>query len=224
MSEFVLKNDWREVLSEALEAPSFLALQAFLTQAYRREKIHPDKSDLFTALHLTSYAEVKVLVLGQDPYHGDGQAHGLSFSVLRPTPPPPSLVNIFKELKADLGIEAPGHGELTSWARQGVLMINAVLTVRHKSPQSHKNKGWEPFTDAIIDAVNRKSEAVVFVLWGRQAQAKASRITNPLHLVLKAPHPSPLSAYGGFFESKPFSKINAFLEKSGRGAIDWRID
>ena len=160
----------------------------------------------------------------QDPYHGDSQAHGLSFSVLKPTRKPPSLVNIFKELKADLGIDAPEHGELTEWAKQGVLMINAVLSVRHGVPGSHKNKGWEPFTDAVIDAVNQKSDPVVFVLWGRQAQTKQKRITNPIHLVLTAAHPSPLGAHAGFWDSKPFSKINAFLTAHGRGAIDWRID
>ena len=223
MAREILHNDWAPLLAPEFETPSYQKLRTFLINEYRTRKIHPGMYDIFNALHLTPYSEVKVVILGQDPYHGDHQAHGLSFSVLRPTPPPPSLINIYKELKDDLGIDPPNHGELTSWAKQGVLLLNTVLTVRHGQADSHKGCGWEAFTDAVIRLVNQKTDPVVFVLWGRNAQAKRPLITNPIHLILCAPHPSPLSARYGFFGSKPFSKINAFLEKNGRGAIDWRI-
>lgn len=224
MAKEILHNDWAPLLQPAFETESYRRLRAFLIDEYRTRKIHPGMYDIFNALHWTPYSAVKAVILGQDPYHGDNQAHGLSFSVLRPTPPPPSLVNIFKELHDDLGIEPPSHGELKSWALQGVLLLNTVLTVRHGQADSHKGKGWEAFTDEVIRLVNAKTEPVAFVLWGRNAQAKRSLITNPIHLVLCAPHPSPLSAYSGFFGSRPFSKVNDFLEKNGRGAIDWHID
>lgn len=225
MSRPILFNDWAPLLANAFETPSYRELRAFLIQEYRCYKpgIHPGMYDIFNALHLTPYHAVKVVLLGQDPYHGTHQAHGLSFSVQRPTPPPPSLVNIYKELKSDLDINPPTHGDLTAWAKQGVLLLNTVLTVRHASPNSHDGKGWEAFTDTIIDCVNQKSNPVVFVFWGRRAQAKKTRITNPKHLILCAPHPSPLSAYSGFFGSRPFSKINDFLLQNGETPIDWRI-
>ena len=224
MAREILHNDWAPLLQPAFETESYQRLRAFLIEEYRTRKIHPGMYDIFNALHWTPYSEVKAVILGQDPYHGDNQAHGLSFSVLRPTPPPPSLVNIFKELHDDLGIDPPSHGELKSWARQGVLLLNTVLTVRHGQADSHKGKGWEAFTDAVIRLVNDKPEPVAFILWGRNAQAKRSLITNPRHLVLCAPHPSPLSAYGGFFGSRPFSKVNEFLIQNGRGPIDWHIE
>ena len=223
MAKEILHNDWAPLLAPAFETESYLELRQLLIHEYRTQKIHPGMYDIFNALHLTPYADVKVVLLGQDPYHGDNQAHGLSFSVLRPTPPPPSLLNIYKELHSDLGIMPPSHGDLTSWARQGVLLLNTVLTVRHGQANSHHGKGWENFTDQVIRLVNDKTDPVVFVLWGRNAQAKIPLITNRHHLILKAPHPSPLSASYGFFGSRPFSQINAFLEANGRSPIDWRI-
>lgn len=223
MTREILHNDWAPLLQHAFETPSYLALREFLIQEYRTHKIHPSMYDIFNALHWTPYRDVKVVILGQDPYHGDNQAHGLSFSVLRPTPPPPSLVNIYKELENDLGIKPPSHGDLSSWAHQGVLLLNTVLTVRHGQANSHKGKGWEPFTDEIIRRVNEKTDPVVFVLWGRNALAKKTLMTNPIHLILTAAHPSPLSAYHGFFGFKPFSKINRFLQDKGQTPIDWRL-
>lgn len=223
MAKEILHNDWAPLLQTAFETESYQKLRAFLIDEYRTRKIHPGMYDIFNALHWTSYHDVKVVILGQDPYHGDNQAHGLSFSVLRPTPPPPSLINIYKELNADLGIKPPSHGDLSAWAHQGVLLLNTVLTVRHGQADSHKGKGWEAFTDRVIQLVNEKVDPVVFVLWGRNAQAKKPLITNPKHPVLCAPHPSPLSAHYGFFGSRPFSKINAFLEANGRTPIDWTL-
>ena len=223
MAKEILHNDWAPLLQGAFETESYKQLRAFLINEYRTRKIHPGMYDIFNALHWTPYHNVKVVILGQDPYHGDNQAHGLSFSVLRPTPPPPSLVNIYKELHDDLGILPPTHGDLTAWALQGVLLLNTVLTVRHAQANSHQGKGWEAFTDAVIRCVNDKTDPVVFVLWGRNAKSKMNLITNPIHLVLTAPHPSPLSAYSGFFGSRPFSKINNFLQAHGRTPIDWRI-
>lgn len=223
MAKNILKNDWAPLLEAEFQTESYQNLRNFLISEYRTRKIHPDMNDIFNALHWTSYKNVKVVILGQDPYHGDNQAHGLSFSVLHPTPPPPSLVNIYKELQADLGIAPPNHGELTSWAKQGVLLLNTVLTVRHGQANSHKEKGWESFTDAVIRCVNDKTEPVVFILWGRHAQNKQKLITNPKHLILRAPHPSPLSAYNGFFGSRPFSQSNQFLSEHGRETINWQI-
>ena len=218
-----LTNDWAPLLAPEFQTESYQNLRHFLIQEYRTRKIHPNMHDIFNALHWTTYQNVKVVILGQDPYHGDNQAHGLSFSVLHPTPPPPSLINIYKELKTDLDIDPPNHGELTSWAKQGVLLLNTVLTVRHGQANSHKDKGWEAFTDAVIRCVNDKTDPVVFILWGRNAQNKQKLITNPAHLILKAPHPSPLSAYNGFFGSRPFSQSNQFLMAHGRTPIYWKI-
>ncbi len=223
MTKEILHNDWAPLLQPAFETESYQQLRAFLINEYRTRKIHPGMYDIFNALHWTSYEDVKVVILGQDPYHGDNQAHGLSFSVLRPTPPPPSLVNIYKELKADLGIEPPSHGDLSSWAHQGVLLLNTVLTVRHGEANSHQGKGWEAFTDQVIRLVNEKPEPVVFVLWGQKAQAKKVLITNSRHLILCSSHPSPFSVNAGFFGSRPFSRINAFLESNGLSPIDWKI-
>ena len=223
MAKEILHNDWAPLLAPAFETDSYRALRAFLIQEYRTAKIHPGMYDIFNALHWTPYSDVKVVILGQDPYHGDNQAHGLSFSVLRPTPPPPSLLNIYKELQSDLGIQPPSHGDLSCWAHQGVLLLNAVLTVRHGQADSHKGKGREPFTDQVIRLVNEKTDPVVFILWGRNAQAKKPLITNSRHLILCAPHPSPLSAHYGFFGSRPFSKTNEFLIANGRTPVDWRI-
>ncbi len=219
----ILHNDWQTELAPIFESAEYQALRQFLIEEYRTQVIHPDMYHIFSALELTPRSEVKVVLLGQDPYHGTNQAHGLSFSVKSPTEPPPSLKNIYKELRDDMGILTPAHGDLTTWARRGVLLLNAVLTVRHAQANSHRNKGWEFFTDAVIRSVNAKEDPVVFVLWGRNAQEKEALITNPRHLILKAPHPSPLSAFAGFFGSRPFSKINDFLEQQGRGPIDWRL-
>ena len=179
--------------------------------------------DIFNCLRCTAYQDVKVVILGQDPYHGFGQAHGMCFSVQKGVTPPPSLKNIFKELMDDVGIPMPTHGELTCWAEQGVLLLNTVLTVREGQPNSHKGKGWEIFTDRVIEKINEKDTPVVFLLWGANARAKASLITNPKHILLQAPHPSPLSAHAGFFGCKHFSKTNAVLSKSGLTPIDWTV-
>ena len=179
--------------------------------------------DIFNALRMTSFADTKVVILGQDPYHGAGQAHGMCFSVKKGVEPPPSLKNIYKELSADVGIQAPPHGELTSWAKQGVLLLNTVLTVREGQPNSHKGKGWETFTDCVIEKLNQKSTPVIFMLWGNNAKAKGALITNPLHVLLQAPHPSPLSAHYGFFGCKHFSKANEILIQNGLAPIDWSI-
>ena len=223
MSKEILHNDWAPLLQPAFETESYKKLRVFLANEYHTQIIHPDMYDIFNALHFTPYHDVKVVILGQDPYVDYHQAHGLSFSVQKPTNPPGSLINIFKELKSDLGIEPPHHGDLTSWARQGVLLLNTVLTVRHKQCRSHWGKGWEPFTDEVIRLVNEKTDPVVFILWGADAKKKIPLITNKRHLILTATHPSPRSAFNGFFGSRPFSQTNAFLESRGRGPIDWRI-
>ena len=186
--------------------------------------IYPPADDIFNALHLTPLSKVKVLILGQDPYHNEGQAHGLCFSVKPEVDIPPSLENIYKELKDDLGCKIPNNGYLVKWAEQGVLMLNTVLTVRAHQANSHQGRGWEQFTDAIINAVNAQDRPIVYMLWGRPAQSKIPMLTNPKHLILKAPHPSPLSAYRGFFGCKHFSQANAFLEKNGIEPIDWQIE
>jgi len=185
--------------------------------------VYPSEEELFSAFRLTPYDEVKVLLLGQDPYHGPGQAHGLAFSVQPGVKPPPSLVNIFKELQSDLGLPKPKDGSLVPWSKQGVLLLNAVLTVREGQANAHEGKGWERFTDAVIQKVSDKKEPVVFLLWGSYAQKKEALIDTSRHVILKAPHPSPLSAKRGFFGSKPFRLINEALEKAGRGPIDWRL-
>ena len=216
-----LGNDWDEILADEWEKPYYRALHAFLKEEYSTRRIYPDMYDIFNALRYTPYGEVKVVIIGQDPYHGKGQAHGLCFSVKKGVEPPPSLVNIYKELQDDLGIEPPPHGELTGWAKQGVLLLNTVLTVREGQPNSHKDKGWEQFTDRVIGELNRKETPVVFLLWGANAERKAQIITNPVHYKLSAPHPSPLSAYRGFFGCRHFSKTNEILQKSRQQPIQW---
>ena len=216
-----LGNDWDALLKEEFEKEYYLQLREFLKTEYFTRTVYPPMHDIFNALKYTSYSNTRVVILGQDPYHGMGQAHGLCFSVKEGTPPPPSLKNIFKELKNELDIPEPPTGELTGWAKQGVLLLNTTLTVREATPQSHKGKGWEILTDKIIELINEKSTPVVFMLWGSNARAKKSLITNPKHLVLECAHPSPLSAYNGFFGCGHFSKANAFLSSAGEPTIDW---
>jgi uracil-DNA glycosylase len=212
---------WREKLAPEFELDYFHQLTGFVTEERLRHLVFPSESDVFAALRETPLSKVRAIILGQDPYHGDGQAHGLSFSVRPGIEIPPSLRNIFRELQQDLGICPPGHGCLLGWARQGVLLLNAVLTVRAAQANSHANRGWELFTDAAIRAANEQSQPIVFVLWGAYAQKKVTLIDQPRHNVISSSHPSPLSAHRGFFGSKPFSRINAVLEKAGRGSIDW---
>lgn len=219
----ILKNDWAPLLEEEFEKPYYLKLRQFLTEEYNSKIIYPDKYDIYNSLHLTPYNETKVVILGQDPYHGPGQAHGLSFSVKPGIPLPPSLQNIFKELKEDANCYIPNNGYLVEWAKQGVLMLNAVLTVRKGEPNSHKGAGWEIFTDRVIQLLNEREKPIVFILWGKNAQEKESYITSPNHYIIKAPHPSPFSANRGFFGSKPFSKTNTFLRKIGSEEINWQI-
>lgn len=218
-----LGNDWDDLLKEEFEKEYYQKLRVFLYNEYYRSglNIYPPADDIFNALSYTSYEKTKVIILGQDPYHGAGQAHGLCFSVKRGTPPPPSLKNIFKELNSELGIAEPPCGELIGWAKQGVLLLNTTLTVREATPQSHKGKGWEIFTDRIIELINHKDSPVVFMLWGGNARAKKALITNPNHLVLECAHPSPLSAYAGFFGCGHFTKANDFLKSRGQATIAW---
>lgn len=219
----IFKNDWAELLSEELKRPYYLKLREFLIHEYKTQSIYPGVYDIFNALHYTSYQKTKVVILGQDPYHGPKQAHGLSFSVQPGIEPPPSLVNIFKELKTDLNCSLPNNGCLQPWAEQGVLLLNTVLTVRAHQANSHHAAGWETFTDKIISLLNERKKPMVFILWGSPARKKKTMITNPNHFILEAPHPSPLSAHRGFFGSRPFSKTNAFLEQTGQTAIDWQL-
>lgn len=218
-----LGNDWDEILADEFHKPYYLELREFLKAEYSTKTIYPDMHSIFNALKATAFRDVKVVILGQDPYHGAGQAHGMCFSVKKGVEPPPSLKNIFKELHSDLNLPEPSHGELTYWAKQGVLLLNTVLTVREGSPNSHKGKGWETFTDRVISELNNKQTPVVFLLWGNNARNKARVITNPLHIKLETVHPSPLSAYNGFFGCRHFSKANEILTKSGQTPIDWRI-
>ena len=220
----ILKNDWKEALEREFEKPYYKELRQFLLQEYKTQQVFPPMHDILNALHYTPLSQVKVMILGQDPYHDVNQAHGLCFSVLPGQQPPPSLQNIYKELQEDLGCPIPNHGYLKKWADQGVLLLNTVLTVRAHQANSHQNKGWEQFTDAVIETVNRQQRPVVYLLWGKPAQSKRPMLTNPSHLILQAPHPSPLSAYRGFFGSRPFSRANDFLEKNGVGSIDWCIE
>ncbi|MDH4075298.1 MAG: uracil-DNA glycosylase [Acidimicrobiia bacterium] len=217
------KTDWNPVLRAELAKPYWAELQAFVDAERARHQVYPPPDEVFAALHLTPYAEVKVLILGQDPYHGPGQAHGLCFSVRPPVAPPPSLENIFAELHADLGLPVPRHGSLRHWAEQGVLLLNATLTVRAHQAGSHQKKGWETFTDQVIRAVNDKPERVVFILWGSFARQKRALITGPQHSVIESPHPSPLSAHRGFFGSRPFSRANEALMEAGREPVDWAL-
>lgn len=218
-----LGNDWDNILADEWEKPYYKELRKFLKSEYSTRKIYPNMNDIFNALKYTAFADTKAVIIGQDPYHGEGQAHGLCFSVKKGVTPPPSLKNIYKELKADIGFEIPSHGELVSWAKQGVLMLNNVLTVREANPNSHKGKGWEKFTDRVISELNRKDTPVVFLLWGANAQKKAEIITNPIHKKLICVHPSPLSASRGFFGCKHFSKTNEILKSNGIKEIDWQI-
>lgn len=218
-----LPADWAELLAEELEKPYFEKLQAFVEQERQANDVFPPADDVFNAFSFTSYKQTRVLLLGQDPYHGPGQAHGLCFSVLPGVKTPPSLVNVFKERKSDLGLDIPSHGDLSAWAKQGVLMLNTVLTVRAHSANSHRKQGWETFTDAVIRLVNDKADPVAFVLWGKPAQKKIPLIDQDKHQVIQAAHPSPLSAKSGFFGSKPFSTINQFLQESGQAEIDWSL-
>ncbi|MCP4961462.1 MAG: uracil-DNA glycosylase [Actinomycetia bacterium] len=219
----MVKTDWNPLLRDQLQQDYWRALQAFLDQERCQGQVFPPAGDVFAALHLTSYANTKVLILGQDPYHGPGQAHGLCFSVRRGVPKPPSLKNIFKELADDLGCTIPPHGNLEHWACQGVLMLNATLTVRAHKAASHQRRGWETFTDRVIEVVNNKPERVVFILWGASARKKRTMIDLGRHVVIESPHPSPLSAHNGFFGTRPFSRANEALIEAGRGPIDWQI-
>ncbi len=219
----IFRNDWADVLQDELQKPYYDALRQFLKEEYQTQTIYPDMHHLFNALHYTAYQDVKVVIIGQDPYHGPGQAHGLSFSVQEGIDVPPSLRNIYKELHSDLGCSIPSHGNLESWARQGVLLLNTVLSVRAHQAHSHKGKGWEIFTDAIIKRLNERAEPIVFMLWGNPAQKKAELIHAPHHCIIRSAHPSPLSASRGFFGSRPFSRANAFLKQTGQQEIDWKI-
>ena len=216
-------NEWDALLAEEFTKDYYLRLREFLKAEYGSRNIFPPMNDIFNALRYTSYSDVKAVILGQDPYHGMGQAHGLCFSVKRGVQPPPSLQNIFKELNADLGIQPPSHGELTAWAKSGVLLLNTALTVREGQANSHRGQGWEILTDRVIELLNERQQPIVFILWGGNARAKAKLITNPSHLVLQCAHPSPLSAYNGFFGCRHFSKVNDFLAKNGIEPIDWRL-
>ena len=216
-----LGNDWDNLLKDEFNKEYYLTLREFLKKEYSTHRIYPPMYDIYNALRFTSYENTRVVILGQDPYHGYGQAHGLCFSVKEGTPPPPSLKNIFKELKDELGISEPPCGELIGWAKQGVLLLNTTLTVREASPQSHKGHGWEVLTDRIIEIINEKEQPVVFLLWGSNARTKKSLVTNPNHLVLECAHPSPLSAYNGFFGCGHFVKANDFLISKGEKPIDW---
>ena len=218
-----LGNDWDSILADEWQKPYYLELRKFLKQEYSTQTVYPNMNDIFNALKLTSFKDTKVVIIGQDPYHGFGQAHGLCFSVKKGVVPPPSLKNIYKELKNDIGFEIPNHGELTSWAKQGVLLLNNVLTVREGLPNSHKGKGWEIFTDRVIGELNKKETPVVFLLWGANAQKKAEIITNPKHYKLMTVHPSPLSASRGFFGCRHFSKTNEILQKNRINPINWEI-
>ena len=219
-----INNDWLDALLEEFRKPYYAQLHKKVLEEYRTHVIFPPADDIFNAFHLTPLRNVKVVILGQDPYHNVGQAHGLCFSVKPDVEIPPSLVNIYKELQDDIGCTIPNHGYLTKWAEQGVLMLNTVLTVRAHQANSHHGIGWEEFTDAAIRAVNAQDRPIVYILWGRPAQAKKAMLNNPKHLILEAPHPSPLSAYRGFFGSKPFSQANEFLKANGVEPIDWQIE
>ncbi|MCI5586973.1 MAG: uracil-DNA glycosylase [Lachnospiraceae bacterium] len=220
----MIQNDWLDAIKPEFAKPYYRDLYEFVKSEYSRVVVYPPADDIFNAFHFTPLSKVKVLILGQDPYHEEHQAHGLSFSV----PPdqndiPPSLQNIYKELNEDIGCKIPNNGYLKEWADQGVLMLNTVLTVRAHQANSHQGKGWEKFTDAVIQAVNNQDRPIVYMLWGKQAQSKIPMLTNPKHLILKAPHPSPLSAYRGFFGCKHFSQANKFLQDNGVEPINWQI-
>lgn len=219
-----LGNEWDDLLADEFKKEYYLNLRKFLISEYNSRTIYPPMDDIFNALKNTSYSDVKAVILGQDPYHGAGQAHGMCFSVKKGTPPPPSLQNIFKEIQTELGFPIPSHGELTAWAKSGVLLLNTVLTVREGMANSHKGKGWEIFTDRVIELLNGRDTPIVFLLWGGNARAKKKLITNPKHLILECAHPSPLSAYNGFFGCGHFVKANEFLISNGIEPINWQIN
>lgn len=222
--QYLKDPSWREVLKDEFHAEYFLELEKELSAAYKEDIVYPPKEDIFQALNLTPFGKVKVVIIGQDPYHGPNQAHGLSFSVKEGVRVPPSLVNIYKELESDLGIIPPKDGNLEAWAKQGVLLLNNQLTVLAGKPMSHKNLGWNEFTDKIIEVLNEEKENLVFILWGSPAQNKAKAVDVKKHHVIKSVHPSPLSSYRGFFGSKPFSKTNEFLKSSGIKPVDWKLN
>ena len=219
----IFRNDWAQFLDDEIQKQYYLELKYFLVDEYSHHKVFPNMFDIFNALHFTSYADTKVVILGQDPYHEPGQAHGLSFSVLPKVMPPPSLYNIFKELREDVDCFLPNNGYLKPWADQGVLLLNTVLTVRAHEANSHRGHGWEIFTDRIIKILNEHERPIAFILWGTPARRKKVMITNPHHLIIESAHPSPLSASRGFFGSRPFSRVNNFLISVGENPIDWQI-
>lgn len=219
-----INNSWDELLKDDFNSEHYQRLREFLKKEYFSNTIYPPMDDIFNALKYTDFNDVKAVILGQDPYHGEGQAHGLCFSVKKGIKPPPSLINIYKEQREDLGIEQPfDNGDLTKWTKQGVLLLNTVLTVRKATPNSHKGKGWEEITDKVIKLLDKREKPIVFILWGANARAKKKIITNPNHLIIESAHPSPLSAYNGFFGSKPFSRTNEFLIKTCQSPIDWQL-
>lgn len=220
----MIGNNWDNLLTEEFNKDYFKKLMDFVKQEYKTKTIYPKQTEIFNAFRYTDYDNVKVVILGQDPYHGPNQAEGLSFSVSNEVLKPPSLKNIFKELESDLGVPFPTKNSLKPWAKEGVLLLNAVLTVQEHTPTSHKDKGWETFTDNVISIINKKNTPVVFILWGNYARNKKSLITNPIHYIIASPHPSPFSAYNGFFGSKPFSKTNEFLRSKGLKEINWNIE
>lgn len=220
----VLSNDWQDLLDEEFDKAYYRELRGFLIEEYKSKAIYPEMKDIFNSLHYTPYKDVKVVILGQDPYHGPGQAHGLSFSVKPEIAPPPSLMNIYKELQSDLNCYIPNNGYLKKWSEQGVLLLNTALTVVAHEANSHRNKGWETFTDKVITVLNTREAPIVFILWGSNAISKLKLITNQKHYIIKSPHPSPLSAFRGFFGSKPFSTTNNFLLSIGKTEIDWQIE
>ena len=220
----MIGNEWDKYLKEEYQKEYFQKLLEFVKEEYKHKTIYPKQNEVFNAFRYTDFKDVKVVILGQDPYHGPNQAEGLSFSVKNEVQKPPSLQNIFKELENDLKIPFPEHNSLKPWTKEGVLLLNAVLTVEEHKPTSHAEKGWEKFTDDVIKIINTKETPVVFILWGSYARSKKSLITNKKHLIIESPHPSPLSAYNGFFGSKPFSKTNEFLKKNNIKEIDWRVE
>ena len=220
----MIGNTWDNLLTEEVKKDYFKELIEYVNNEYKTKTIYPKKTEVFNAFKYTDYKDVKVVILGQDPYHGPNQAEGLSFSVSNEVIKPPSLKNIFKELESDLKIPFPEHNSLKPWAKEGVLLLNAVLTVEEHKPASHSNKGWETFTDEIIKLINKKDEPVVFILWGNYAREKKKYITNPIHYIIESPHPSPFSARNGFFGSKPFSKTNDFLKRQGIKEINWKVE
>lgn len=220
----IFNNDWQSLLHDEFDKEYYQKLRQFLITEYRTKTLYPAMQDIFNALHYTAYQDTKVVILGQDPYHGHNQAHGLSFSVKPGIAPPPSLLNVFKELESDMNCFIPNNGYLKKWTDQGVLLLNTALTVIAGQANSHRNKGWETFTDKVITLLNERQEPIVFIFWGNNALSKSELITNPDHTIIKSPHPSPLSAFRGFFGSRPFSRANNFLSSVGKTPIDWQIE